>query len=86
MKKIKVILTITATQRRYHIALVNYLPAGCERVNTKLKSTLTGDTESSVTRSNRHSCFFGYRPYSIFGWTEHENLRDELADAFRSLL
>ncbi|CAF4119037.1 unnamed protein product, partial [Adineta steineri] len=77
-EKVKVILTMTTTQRRYHIALVDYLPAGCEPLNTQLKGTLTGNTESSVTRSNRNNC--------CFGWTEHENLRDERAEAFRSLL
>ncbi|CAF1584592.1 unnamed protein product, partial [Adineta steineri] len=45
-EKVKVILIMTVTQRRYHIALVDYLPAGCEPLNTQLKGTLTGDTES----------------------------------------
>ncbi|CAF1253132.1 unnamed protein product [Rotaria sordida] len=85
-EKIKVILTMTTTQRRYHIALVDYLPAGCEPLNTQLKGTLTGDTESSVTRSNRSNYYFGCQPHCIIGWTEHENLRDERAEAFRSLL
>ncbi|CAF3912925.1 unnamed protein product [Adineta steineri] len=81
-EKIKVILTMTTTQRRYHIALVDYLPAGCEALNTQLKGTITGDTDSSVTRSNQSRCCSN----SITGWTEHENLRDERAEAFRSLL
>ncbi|CAF2821508.1 unnamed protein product, partial [Rotaria sp. Silwood2] len=56
-------------------------------LNTKLKCTITGDTESSVTRSDRSRYFHcGCRPHSILGWTEHENLRDERAEAFRSLL
>jgi len=75
--KIQVLLTMTTTQRRYHIALVDYLPAGCEPVNTQLKGTLTGETDSSVTRA-KHNYYFG--------WTDHENLRDERAEAFRSLL
>jgi uncharacterized protein YfaS (alpha-2-macroglobulin family) len=85
-EKIKVVLTMTTTQRRYHIALVDYLPAGCEALNTQLKGTLTGDTEPSVSRSNRRADYCGCRPYSILGWTDHENLRDERAEAFRSLL
>jgi uncharacterized protein YfaS (alpha-2-macroglobulin family) len=85
-EKIKVILTMTTTQRRYHIALVDYLPAGCEPLNTQLKGTLTGDTQSSVTRSNRSNYYSGCQPHSITGWTEYENLRDERAEAFRSLL
>ncbi len=74
------------TQRRYHIALVDYLPSGCEPLNTQLKGTLTGDTQSSVTRSKQSSCFYGCRSHSMIGWTEHENLRDERAETFRSLL
>jgi len=85
-EKVKVILTMTTTQRRYHIALVDYLPAGCEPLNTQLHGTLTGDTQSSVTRSNRSNYFYGCQPHSITGWTEHENLRDERAEAFQSLL
>ena len=84
--KIKVTLIMTTTQRRYHVALVDYLPAGCEPLNTKLKGTLTGDTNSSVARSKRNDYYDGRRPYSTIGWTEHENLRDERAEAFRSLL
>jgi len=67
--KIRVELTMTTTQRRYHIALVDYLPAGCE--------SSTGDTQLSVKRTK-------YESY--YGWTDHENLRDERAEAFRSLL
>ncbi|CAF4542414.1 unnamed protein product, partial [Rotaria sp. Silwood2] len=85
-EKIKVILTMTTTQRRYHIALVDYLSAGCEPLITKLKGTLTGDAQSSVTKSNRGLYYCRCRPYSTIGWTEHENLRDERAEAFRSLL
>ncbi|CAF0889863.1 unnamed protein product [Adineta ricciae] len=81
-EKVKVVLTMTTTQRRYHIALVDYLPAGCEALNTQLKGTITGDTESSVTRSDPSRYYLNY----ITGWTEHENLRDERAEAFRSLL
>ncbi|CAF3441136.1 unnamed protein product, partial [Rotaria sp. Silwood2] len=72
--------------RRYHIALVDYLPAGCEPLNTKLKGTITGDTESSVSRSKRDVFCCGFRPHSTIGWPDHENLRDERAEAFRSLL
>lgn len=85
-EKVKVILTMTVTQRRYHVALIDCLPAGCEALNTKLKGTLTGDTESSSSRSRHSNLYFGCRPYSILGWPEHENLRDERAEAFRSLL
>ena len=82
-EKIKVVLTMTTTQRRYHIVLVDYLPAGCEPLNTQLKGTITGDTESSVTRSNQAIYYY---PGCQLGWTDHENLRDERVEAFKSLL
>ncbi|CAM2724480.1 unnamed protein product [Rotaria socialis] len=85
-EKIKVTLTMTTTQRRYHVALVDYLPAGCEPLNTKLKGTLADYTNSSVTRSKRNSRYNEYRLYSTIGWTEYENLRDERAEVFRALL
>lgn len=85
-EKIRVILTMTTTQRRYHVALVDYLPAGCEPFNTKLNGTLTDNMNSSVARSNRNDYYDKYRLYSKIGWAEHENLRDERAEAFRRLL
>ncbi|CAF2888260.1 unnamed protein product [Rotaria sp. Silwood2] len=85
-KKIRVTLTMATTQRRYHIALIDYLPAGCEPLNTKLKGILIDDTNSPVTRSKGNYHYNEYRPCSIVDWTDHENLRDERAEAFRSLL
>ncbi|CAF1513297.1 unnamed protein product, partial [Didymodactylos carnosus] len=61
-EKVKVILTMATTQRRYHIALVDYLPAGCEPLNTQLKGTLTGDTSSSVSRAREADHYYGCRP------------------------
>ncbi|CAM4840593.1 unnamed protein product, partial [Rotaria magnacalcarata] len=85
-EKIQVTLTMTTTQQRYHIALVDYLPAGCEPLNRKLNGTLTDDANSSITRSQRNNNSDGRRPYLTIGWTDHENLRDERAEAFRSIL
>ncbi|CAF1328609.1 unnamed protein product [Rotaria magnacalcarata] len=77
---------MTTTQRRYHVALVDYLPAGCEPLNTKLNGTMTDYTNSSVTRSKRSSRYSEYRLNSTIGWAEYKNLRDERAEAFRALL
>ncbi|CAF5228360.1 unnamed protein product, partial [Rotaria magnacalcarata] len=63
-----VTLTMTTTQRRYHVALVDYLPAGCEPLNTKLNGTMTDYTNSSVTRSKRSSRYSEYRLNSTIGW------------------
>ena len=48
--KIQVKLPTTTTQRRYHIALVDYKLAGCNALDTKLKGILTYDTNSSVKK------------------------------------
>ncbi|CAF3636125.1 unnamed protein product [Rotaria socialis] len=85
-EKIQVTLTMTTTQQRHHIALVDYLPAGCEPLNRKLNGTLTDNTNSSITGSKRNNYSDGRRPYLTIGWTDHENLRDERAEAFRSIL
>jgi uncharacterized protein YfaS (alpha-2-macroglobulin family) len=73
--------------RRYHVALVDPLPAGLEALNPELATTgplPEGSREAGVVR-------FGggvsdhYR-YWRGTWYEHQNLRDERAEAFTSLL
>jgi uncharacterized protein YfaS (alpha-2-macroglobulin family) len=84
-KKIMVKISMVTTSRRYHIALVDKLPAGIEIINPELKggSGMGGSVESTKTG--------GYNPYSWrwyhpTNWYEHQNLRDERAEAFQSLL
>ena len=83
-EKVQVKIEMVTTSRRYHMALVDKLPAGLEIVNAALKGAgLGGEVESKKSG--------GYSPYSWkwyhpSQWFEHQNLRDERAEAFQSLL
>ncbi len=77
--RVRVRLTIVADNRRYHVALVDPLPAGLEIVNPALavSGSIPQDTESSDYQ----------RGWWWWGtWYEHQNMRDERAEAFASLL
>ncbi|HEX8844697.1 MAG TPA: alpha-2-macroglobulin family protein [Pyrinomonadaceae bacterium] len=77
---VRVRLTMGAPARRYHVALVDPLPAGLEAMNPALAVTgnIPQDQKEDVGRR-------GY--YWWYGtWFEHQNLRDERAEAFTSLL
>lgn len=81
--RVRVRVTMVAESRRYHVALVDPMPAGLEAINPELKTseTLPEDTAAST---DRHG---GGRWYWWWGsWYEHDNLRDERAEAFSSLL
>jgi alpha-2-macroglobulin len=82
--RVKVELTMTIPARRYHVALVDWLPAGFEPINTALaisqvEEGLAGGSRSSRGRG-RWWWWWGGR------WFEHENLRDERVEAFSSLV
>jgi uncharacterized protein YfaS (alpha-2-macroglobulin family) len=64
--------------RRYHVAMVDPLPAGLEAQNPVLATT--GTLPSSPPEHLPRWWWWG-RP-----WQEHENLRDERVEAFASLL
>ncbi len=86
--RVRVRLTMVAPARRYHVALVDPLPAGFETLNPSLATTgaiprdpkQTGVAEYS-SRSFGHGWWW-WRPE----WFEHQNLRDERTEAFASLL
>ena len=76
--KVRVKLTLVAQSRRYHVALTDPLPAGLEPLNPALANT--GDIPYKPEK-------IGDRWWSWYGpWYEHQNLRDERAEAFTSLL
>ncbi|HKG13240.1 MAG TPA: alpha-2-macroglobulin family protein, partial [Pyrinomonadaceae bacterium] len=81
--KVRVRLTLVAPTRRYHVALTDPLPAGLEAMNPAL--AVTGSVPDENTEANVASSRFGWwwwmRP-----WFEHQNLRDERAEAFTSLM
>jgi uncharacterized protein YfaS (alpha-2-macroglobulin family) len=91
--KVKVIVTMVAPARRYHVALVDPLPAGFEAINTALRGAETVTQPQPGPSGPRfrgrfrggHHVPYGYNMWRS-GWYEHQNLRDERAEAFTSLL
>ena len=86
--RVRVRLTMVATSRRYHVALVDPMPAGFEALNPSLATTSNiprDDKQTGVVAFGSRSVGYGWwwrRPQ----WFEHQNLRDERAEAFTSLL
>ncbi|GAP21193.1 Ig-like domain-containing alpha-2-macroglobulin family protein [Leptolinea tardivitalis] len=77
--KVKVHLTMIADNRRYHVALVDPLPAGLEIINPSL--AITGNEGLTTgTLMPRYSWWWHWN------WFDHQNLRDERAEVFTSLL
>lgn len=82
--RVRVRITMITTARRYHVALVDPLPAGLEAVNPVL--AVNGDEVAAIpaaaidTATRRR--WYGWSG----GWYEHQNLRDDRAEAFTSLL
>lgn len=86
--RVRVRLTMVAQARRYHVALVDYLPAGLEILNPGLAVTeaIPADTGGGNTNvTTFHSRSFGGWWWRA-NWFEHQNFRDERAEAFASLL
>ncbi len=73
--RVEVELTLIAPTRRYHVALVDPLPAGLESLNPALAVTADDNNHTAGTRS------WWWGP-----WYEHQNLRDERTEAFATLL
>ena len=78
--RVRVRLTMVNENRRYHVALVDPLPAGLETMNPALAVTgpIPQDPSEQKTRG---AYWWWYGP-----WYEHQNLRDERVEAFASLL
>jgi len=74
-ERVRVQLKLINTQRRYHVALVDKLPAGFEPLNPSLvgMGNIPKDQDSS-------------RSWFWCRWYEHENFRDERVECFSSLL
>ena len=78
--RVRVRVTMAAESRRYHVALVDPLPAGLEAMNPAL--AVTGPVPQDpkpATGANRYWWWWST-------WYEHQNLRDERVEAFTSLL
>ena len=77
--RVRIRLTMVAPMRRYHVALVDPLPAGLEPMNPDL--AVTGSLPEDPAASNQGRYWWWWRT-----WYEHENMRDERVEAFSSLL
>jgi len=81
--RVRVRLSMVVPTRRYHVALVDPIPAGLEPLNPALRGTEAAPPSKS--RSNKTAPWHARRWW--WGrWYEHENLRDERAEAFSSLV
>lgn len=78
--KVRVRVTMVARARRYHVALVDPLPAGLEPMNAAL--AVTGD----IPKDPKETARKGRSWLWSRSWYEHQNMRDERVEAFTSLL
>jgi uncharacterized protein YfaS (alpha-2-macroglobulin family) len=77
--RVRIKIKMVADNRRYHVALIDPLPAGLEIVNPELavSQSIPQDTTSPDYRYG----WWWWGP-----WYEHQNMRDDRAEAFTSLL
>src|SRR5690349_22000392 len=76
--RVRVRLTMVAEARRYHVALVDPMPAGLEALNPAL--AVTGAIPQDPNeQKNGGNYWWWYRT-----WYEHQNMRDERVEAFTS--
>jgi len=76
--RVRVRLTMVAENRRYHVALVDPLPAGLEPMNPAL--AVTGPIPQDPSAKQDRYWWWSRT------WYEHQNLRDDRVEAFASLL
>jgi uncharacterized protein YfaS (alpha-2-macroglobulin family) len=87
--RIRVTVTMTAPSRRLHVALIDPLPAGWEPVNSELRGAQPdggGDDGPVRPLGPVERMLTTGRGYFGGSWWEHQNLRDDRAEAFTSLL
>ena len=73
---------MVAQSRRYHVALVDPLPAGLEPVNPGLATTGSIQPPQKGSASPRRPAYWWWNRT----WYEHQNMRDERVEAFTSQL
>lgn len=78
---VRVRMTMVAPTRRYHVALVDYLPAGFESLNPELATTEPVAEDKKDTVDQGASWWLWRRV-----WFDHQNLRNERSEAFTTLL
>ncbi|MCC6644409.1 MAG: hypothetical protein IT374_02415 [Polyangiaceae bacterium] len=78
--KVRVRVSMIAPSRRYHVALVDPLPAGLEPMNPALAVTGAIPADDAAAKQSGAPWWWSR------SWYEHQNLRDERVEAFTSLL
>ena len=78
--RVRVRVTMAAPARRYHVALVDYLPAGFESLNPVLAVTESIPEDNKQETSGLN--WWMWRRT----WFDHQNLRDERSEAFTTVL
>ena len=81
--RVRVRVTMVAPTRRYHVALVDPLPAGLEALNPALKTTgeVPADPGQHPNQQQTRGPSWWWGP-----WYQHQNLRDERVEAFATLV
>lgn len=75
--RVRVRITMVAPDRRYHVALMDPLPAGFEAINPAL--AVSGSLPGDPSELSPYRWWWG-------PWYEHQNLRDQRVEAFASLV
>lgn len=78
--RVRVRLSMVNENRRYHVALVDPLPAGLEAMNPAL--AVTGPIPLDPQEQKNRGAYWWW----LGPWYEHQNMRDERIEAFASLL
>ncbi|MBK8051663.1 MAG: hypothetical protein IPK16_33990 [Anaerolineales bacterium] len=76
--RVRVRLTMVANNRRYHVALVDRLPAGMEIINPDL--AVSESVPADPASNDNYGWWWWYT------WYDHQNLRDAGAEAFTTYL
>jgi hypothetical protein len=87
--RVRVTLTMVADAQRTHVALIDPLPAGLEPVNPELAVSQTtpppeADEDGADEGDGDGGEFDSW--FCCWNWFEHQNLRDDRAEAFASYL
>ncbi len=77
--RVRVRLTLVADNRRYHVALVDPLPAGLEPINPALAVSQSVPEDPDALNGSLPWWWW-------WQWYDHQNVRDERVEAFSSLL
>ena len=78
---------MVAPSRRYHVALIDPLPAGFEAVNPALQGTGFADEPAPAPQRPTGRPAPPIQPPTWRGtWYDHQNMRDDRVEAFAALL